>query len=104
MIKLLTCDCGSSEQLVRQALHRYGYYGWAMTPITKGKSACLNVVEGLIREHQDYPALQMLFSHIKNNSKWVVVLGINEYGARWSDISHNDMKSDVDAEVIVEEF
>lgn len=104
MIVLLTCDCGSAEQRIRQSLHRYEYKNWAMEPIIKGKSQCLSKVEGLIRERQDEPALQALFSHINNNGKWCVILGLNKNGCKWSDISHGDMKSDVDAEIIIENF
>ena len=104
MIKLLACDCGSSEQLVRQALHRYEYKNWAMEPLIKGKSKCLTEVEKMIRENPDDPSLRALFSHINNSSKWCVILGYNSTSSRWSDISHHDMKSDVDAEVIIENF
>lgn len=104
MIKLLACDCGSSEQLIRQALHRYEYKNWAMEPILKGKSKCLAEVERLIREYPDETAFRTLFAHINNTGKWCVVLGFNENGGKWSDISHRDMKSDVDAEIIVENF
>lgn len=104
MIKLLACDCGSSEQLVRQALHRYEYKNWAMEPLIKGKSKCLTEVERMIRENPDDSSLRTLFSHINNSSKWCVILGYNGDISRWSDISHHDMKSDVDAEIIVENF
>lgn len=104
MIKLLVCDCGSSEQLIRQALHKYEYKNWAMEPIIKGKSKCLAEVERLIRENPGESAFQTLFSHINGTGKWCVILGTNENGAKWSDISRHDMKSDVDAEIIVENF
>lgn len=104
MIKLLACDCGSSEQRIRQALHGYKYKNWAMEPIIKGKSKCLAEVEVMIRERQDDDSLHALFSHINNSGKWCVILGINDTCTRWSDIARGDMKSDVDAELIVENF
>lgn len=102
---VITCECGGSENLVRQALHRYGYKNWAMEPIVKGKSKSLAEVEALIRKFPDSTILKALFAHINNNSKWCVILGYDYNGnSKWSDISHNDMKSDVEAESIVENF
>lgn len=104
MITLLACECGSSEQLIRQALHKYEYKNWAMQPIFKGKTKCLSEVERLIRENPEEVAYRALFSHINGTGKWCVILGHDKKGARWSDISHHDMKSDVDAELIVADF
>lgn len=104
MITLLACECGSSEQLIRQALHKYEYKNWAMQPIIKGKTKCLTEVERLIRAYPEDVSLRALFSHINSTGKWCVILGSDENGTRWSDISHHDMKSDIDAELIVENF
>lgn len=104
MISIVTCECGSSEGLVRQALHRYKYKKWGTEPITKGKTQSLQVVEDLLRKYPRNPQLEALFSHINNTGKWAVILGYNDSGVKWSDISHNDMQSDVDAELIVENF
>lgn len=105
MLSIVTCDCGSSEQLVRQALHRYEYKNWAMEIIRKGKSASLTEVERLIRMFPDSPELKALFAHINNNSKWCVIIGYNDDGnVRWADISRSDMKSDIEAELITQNF
>lgn len=104
MITIFTCDCGSAEGLVRQALHRYEYKKWAMEPIIKGKTKCLSEVEKLIRLHPDSSDLKALFSHINNNGKWCVILGMSGDSAKWSDISRSDLKSDVEAELVVKNF
>lgn len=105
MIILLTCSCGSAEGLIRQALHKYGYKNWAMEPITQGKTKCLSVIEELIRKSPDDDNFRSLYSHINNNGKWCVILGYDTSGnSRWSDISKHDLKSDVEAEAIVEKF
>ena len=103
-LSIVTCDCGSSEQLVRQALHRYEYVGWATEPIKKGKTASLTEVERLIREFPDDLGIRGLYSHINNTGKWCVIIGYDSKSIRWADIAHNDLKSDVDAERIVEDF
>lgn len=104
MIVILTCECGSAEQLVRQALHRYEYKNWAMEPIYKGKNNCLQSVENIIRKFPNSPELQELFTHIKNNSKWAVFLGYNDDSVMWADISHGKMKEDAEAEIVVNKY
>lgn len=104
MIKLTTCECGGSENLVRQALHRYEYKKWAMEPIIKGKTKSLAMVEELIRKYPDNMDLKALYSHINNNGKWCVILGVSDSAVKWADISRRDMKSDVEAEIIVNNF
>ena len=104
MISIVTCECGSSEQLVRQSLHRYEYKKWATEPLTQGKTKSLSLVEELIRKYPDSLELKALYSHINNNGKWCVILGVSENGAKWSDIARRDMKSDVEAELIVNNF
>jgi Tol biopolymer transport system component len=90
---------------MRQALHRYEYRGWAMEPIIRGKTKSLSKIEELLRKFPDNQDLKALFSHINNNGKWCVILGYNKGGdVRWSDIAHNDLKSDVEAEAIVNNF
>ena len=104
MIKLIACDCGSSEQLIRQALHKYEYKNWAMEPIKKGKVASLSEIEELIRQYPDSTELKALFAFVNNSSKWCVVLGYDSEMVRWSDISKHDMKSDIEAEAIISRF
>ena len=103
-ISLVTCDCGSAEGLIRQALHKYEYKCWATEPISKGKSSSLAKIEELIRKMPDSVELKALFSHVKNNSKWCVIIGYDGKVAKWSDISKHDMKSDIEAEAIVGHF
>ncbi len=104
MISVVTCECGSSENLVRQALHRYEYKNWAMEPIVKGKAKSLQVVEDLLRKYPRNPQLEALFSFINGTGKWAVILGYDNREVKWADISRNDFKSDIDAENIVNDF
>lgn len=104
MLKIIACECGSSENLIRQALHRYEYKNWAMEPINSGKAKSLQTIEELLRKYPRNPQLEALFSMVKNSGKWAVIIGYNDDEVRWSDISHNDFKSDVEAENIVEIF
>lgn len=104
MLVVLTCECGSAEQLVRSAMHRYEYKNWATEPIYRGRSNCLQSVENLIRKYPDSNRLKELYTHINNTSKWAVFLGYNDESVDWADISHGKMKEDVDAEAVVEKY
>lgn len=103
-IYCITCECGSSEQLTRQCLHRYGYKNWAMEKIYKGKTTSLTKVEELIQKSPTDDKLRALYSHINNSSKWVVILGIKGKNSHWADIARGDMKSDIEAESIIEKL
>lgn len=104
MITLLACECGSSEELIRQTLHKYEFKGWATQQIFKGKAKSLAKIEELIRAYPQSPELQALFSHVNNIGKWVVILGHDDGSVRWTDISKHDMKSDIEAEAIIANF
>ena len=99
-ISVVTCKCGSTEQLARRFLNRAGYIHWADIPIVKGKEESLRLIGGL----PHYPELDMLTNYIKSASKWVVIIGWNENGCRWADLVHSPTKSDVEGQVIVDTF
>lgn len=99
-IKIVTCQCGSTEQLARRLLQRAGYEGWMTIPVIKGKEKSRSVAQSLA----GYPEAQMLDNYLKDASKWVVIIGWNENGCRWSDIAHHAPRSEVDAKLIVETF
>lgn len=104
MIVILTCSCGSAEQLVRQALHKYEYRNWAMEPIYQGKENSLKSVENMMRKFPNNHRLEDLYAYINNNSKWAVFLGYDEESLEWADISHGRMKEDVEAQTVVEKY
>lgn len=95
-----TCNCGSSDQMARGFLQKNGYKDWLSIPISKGKEKSLAVLYNI----PQYPEVDMLRSYLQKVSKYVVILGWNENGCRWTDISHNAAKSRIEGEVIVETF
>lgn len=100
MIAACTCLCGSSDQLARQTLKKYGYEGWLSIPVPQGKEKSLRMLERIPRT----PEVEMLENYIKNASKWVVIIGWNENGCRWTDVAHRNAKAQVEAQLIVEAF
>lgn len=100
MITVVSCQCGSSDSLVRNFLHSVNYPEWMSIPINKGKEKSLSVVNQL----PPIPEKEMLKSFLKNASKWAVIIGYNETEMRWSDIAHNGPKSYIEAEFVVKNF
>lgn len=99
-IAVITCNCGSTEQLARRFLERVGYRDWMGIRIYKGKEKSRSVVNSL----PHYPEIDMLNSYLDKASKWVVIIGWNENGCRWSDLTHSPTKSEVEARLVVETF
>ena len=99
-IAVITCNCGSTEQLARRFLERAGYRDWLTIPVVKGKEKSRSIAKSLA----GYPEAEMLDNYLQNSSKWVVIIGWNENGCRWADIVHNPTKSEIDGQLIVETF
>lgn len=99
-ISVITCRCGSTESLARNFLRSVGYPDWMNIPVHQGKEESLSALNQL----PPAPEKEMLQSLLKNASKWVVIIGYNENGMKWSDISHNGPKSRIEAEFVVKNF
>lgn len=97
---VVTCRCGSVESLARGLLHSAGYSGWLDIPICQGKEKTLNALYNI----PQFPEVDMLRNYLENMSKYVVILGWNENGCRWTDIVHNSSKSRIEGELIVQTF
>lgn len=99
-ISVITCRCGSTESLARNFLRSVGYSDWMSIPVHQGKENSLAILNQL----PPAPEKEMLQSLLKNASKWVVIIGYNENGMKWSDIAHNGPKSRIEAEFVVKNF
>lgn len=99
-LAVVTCLCGGSESLVRNYLRSIDYPEWMNIPIHQGKEKSLSVLNQL----PPAPEKEMLQSLLKDASKWAVIIGYNENGMKWSDISHNGPKSRIEAEFVVKNF
>lgn len=100
MIAVVACHCGSSESLARNFLKSVNYHGWMDITIHRGKEKSMSVLNQL----PPAPEKEMLKNFLSNASKWVVIIGYNENGMKWSDISHNGPKSSIEAEFVVKNF
>lgn len=99
-LAVIACMCGSSDSLVRNFLHSVGYPEWNSIPVTRGKEKSLAV----LNQFPPSSDKEMLNNLLKNASKWAVIIGYNEDGMKWSDISHNGPKSRIEAEFVVRNF
>lgn len=100
MIVVVSCYCGSSESLARNFLKSAGYPDWMNIAIHKGKEKSMSVLNQL----PPAPEKEMLKNLLSNASKWVVIIGYDQTGMKWSDISHNWPKSSIEAEFVVKNF
>ena len=100
MIAVCSCQCGSSDSLIRNFLKSAGYDNWLNIPIDQGKERSLALLNYL----PPTPEKDMLYSFIKGASKWAVIIGYTDTEMRWSNIASNDAKSRVEASLIVETF
>lgn len=100
MIRIIACFCGSSASLAQNFLKSIGHSNWLSIPIEKGKDKSIAVLNSL----PPVPEKDMLKNFLKGASKWVVIIGYDEYSMKWSDISHNAPKSKIEAEFIVKQF
>lgn len=99
-IACCTCQCGSSEKLIRRFLESAKYKNWLNIPIVKGKARSKSLVASL----PQCPEKQELELMLDKASKWAVIIGWTDRECRWADITHNVGKSRIDALFIVEFF
>ena len=100
MIACCGCMCGSTDNLVRNFLHRAGYDGWFDIQIYKGREKSLILLDKL----PQYPEIDMLRNFLKDASKWAVIIGWDEEACRWADIAHGGQKAAIDAGFLVDQF
>lgn len=101
MIACVACQCGSSDSLIRTKLERYGYADFLRVPIIKGKEKSLSKLNTL----PQFEELQLLRNHIKNASKFAVVIGYDDNRCKWVDLANGKaIMNNVDLELIISHF
>lgn len=98
---MVACQCGSSDSLVRTRLERYHYKDFLTIPIVKGKDKSLSVLNTI----PQFEEIQLLRNHLKDASKWAVVIGYNDDMCRWVDLAYGKaIKNNVDLQLLLEHF
>lgn len=97
----VSCQCGGADGWIRSKLKKFNYQGALSIPITKGKEKALSLVASLPQTQEATD----LAAHIKNASKFAIIVGTDGEHVRWVDVVNGTwVKNDVDAEFIVRDF
>lgn len=96
----VTCNCGSSDKLIRRKLKLSGYADWLRIPVHKGKDASLSAL-GVVPQTLEVSALR---AYITSHSRFAVVLGVSGDTTRWADIASPSPKESIEAELIIKHF
>ena len=100
-IAALACQCGGADSWIRSKLNKFGYKHALLIPITKGKEKCLRQIATFVQTQETTE----LIAHIKNASKFAIIVGTDGKSLRWVDIVNGHwVKNDVDAEFIIRDF
>lgn len=101
MIKVVACQCGSSDTLVRSRLGKFRYKDTMTIPIVKGKEKSLAVLNNV----PQFPEVNDLRKHLASVSKWAVIIGYDEDNLRWVDLANGSfVVNDVQTGLILEHF
>lgn len=84
MLKVVTCQCGSADSLVRTRLGVYRYKDALTIPIVKGKSRAKSELNSIPQFEQ----IKTLREYIENVSKFAVVIGYDNEMCRWVDLAN----------------
>ena len=101
MIKVVACQCGSADSLVRTRLERYHYKDFLTVPSVKGREKSLAVLNTIPQTEE----IDLLRNHLKGASKWAVVIGYDGEWCRWVDLAYGKaIKNNIDLELLLEHF
>lgn len=100
MIAICSCQCGSTDSLIRSFLKSVGYQDWMSIPIERGRERSLS----LLANFPPSDGKEMLQSFLKKASKWAIIIGYDDSQMLWSDIAHNGPKSRIEAEYVIKSF
>lgn len=101
MIVSVACHCGNSDRLVRDKLRKFGYAEAATIEILKGKDKSFSLLNSI----PQFPEVEEITNHIRNSTKFAILIGYNENMMRWVDLANGQyVKNDVDAELLVKHF
>lgn len=97
----LACQCGGSDAWIRSKLRKFNYKHALLIPITKGKEKCLRQVATFPQT----PNTSDLAVHIKNATKFAIIVGTDGTSLRWVDVVNGHyVVNDVEAEFIIRDF
>lgn len=100
-IAALACQCGGADNWIRSKLKKFGFRQALLIPITKGKEKSLRQVATFPQT----PNTLDLINHIKNATKFAIIVGTDGESLRWVDVVNGHyVVNDVNAEFIIRDY
>lgn len=97
----VACQCGGADNWIRAKLKKYNFSKALLIPITKGKEKSLSMISTLPQTSETLD----LITHIKNATKFAIIVGTDGTRLRWVDIVNGHyVENDIDAEFIIRDF
>lgn len=101
MLKVVSCQCGSSDNLIRGKMAKFGCNQSLTIDIIKGKERSLKALDTL----PQFPEVMELRTYIQACSKWAIIIGYDSERLKWVDLANGSyLKNDVDAELLLRHF
>ena len=104
MLAVVSCTCGGAENFARKTLKLAGCDYWLDVPIYKGKDNVDRFIETLPANLQKCREAEALKYLANRASSYVVIAGYDNEKLVCSDIKNGDVKSKLDADVIIRAF
>ena len=104
MILLVACTCSGVNPLIRSVLKEANHPNWLEEPIYQGKTKVLDILSQFPDYYKTLPEYGALLDSINNRSSFAVVIGYDEDRFKWADVAMGDIRSKLDAGVIVSHF
>lgn len=101
MLKVISCQCGSSDNLVRSRLGKFRYPDALSIPIVKGREKSNSVLNSI----PQFDEVNDIRTHLTGVTKWAIIIGYDENNLRWVDLANGQfVKNDVDLELLLKHF
>lgn len=104
MLAVISCTCGGAENLARKTLKLAECDYWLDVPIYKGENNVNKFIETLPANLQGCREAEALKYLANKVSSYVVIAGYDNEKLVCADIKNGDMKSKLDADVIIRAF
>lgn len=103
-IYCLRCDCKGTEGLLRKAMRNGGYIDWMDEPMFVGRHGVDDFERRLSETLKNDSATMAMLEFARTSGTYAIVYGARAGKTIWANVADGDLKSRLDAELIVEKF
>lgn len=100
MIIAVACACGNSEKLIRSRLKSVGVDDYMSVPLAIGREKSLRAINDIPK----HPEIDVIPEYIRSHSSYAVVIGYDDEGANWVDVTKDGEYGMMKLHVIVRDF